>query len=76
MEFPIYRKYNNNKSFFKIDSLDHFTELKLTGKRVEKHSFQAKIHPDRVFIQDMIEMLGGHWVESSEEEFLEVASRQ
>lgn len=75
LNFPIYRKYDNDKSFFRIDSVEHFIELKLTGKLKEKFEFKAKIHPDRVFIQDMISMENGHWVESTKEEFEEVKSR-
>lgn len=69
MTFPIYRKYPNNKSFFKITSTARFEEVKLTGPRAELHIFEAKIFPDRQFIQDMIDMQGGFWVESSEKEF-------
>ena len=71
MNFPLYRKYPNNKSFFKILDADHFDEIKLTGKLIELHHFEAKILPDRNFILDMIEMEGGFWVESSESEYNE-----
>lgn len=73
--FPIFRKYDNDKSFFKIESADRFVELKLTGSRVEEFVFEAKIHPDRVFIQDMIAMENGHWVESNKAEFEDIKSR-
>jgi len=69
MKFPVFRKYSNNKSFFRIDSMDTFLEIKLTGSKKEEHGFEAKIHPDRVFIQDMIAMTNGYWEESTEEEF-------
>jgi hypothetical protein len=75
MNFPIYRKYYNDKSFFKINSSKHFLELKITGSQKEEFEFKAKIHPDRVFIQDMIAMENGHWVESSAEEFEQIRSR-
>jgi hypothetical protein len=75
MLFPIYRKYGNNKSFFKILDNDHFIELKLTGLLVEKHLFEAKILPDRNFIQDMISMHNGHWEEATAEEFEALEAR-
>lgn len=69
MTFPIYRKYPDNKSFFKITSAERFEEVKLTGTRAALHVFEAKIFPDRQFIQDMIDIQGGFWVESSKDEF-------
>lgn len=72
MNFPLFRKYPNDMSFFKIEDADHFVELKRTGKKVEVHTFEAKILPDRNFIRDMIDQKDGHWVESSEAEFEEV----
>ncbi len=75
MEYPVYRKYPNDKSFFKINSESHFDELKLTGDKAEIHHFEAKIHPDRVFIQDMIAMENEHWTASTAKEFEEVLQR-
>jgi hypothetical protein len=69
MQFPLYRKYINNRSYFKIVDNDHFVELKLTGSMVEKHLFEAKILPDRNFIQDMISLQGGHWEAIGEAEY-------
>lgn len=70
MIFPLYRKYPNDTSIFKITSAEAFEELKRTANRWALHEFQAKIHPDRVFIQDMMEMNSAFWVESSEAEWL------
>jgi len=69
MTYPIYRKYPNNKSFFKITAPDRFEEVKLTGRSAELHVFEAKIFPDRQLIQDMTDMVGGYWELSSREEF-------
>ncbi|MEZ4722647.1 MAG: hypothetical protein R2813_12300 [Flavobacteriales bacterium] len=73
ISFPVYRKYSNGKSLFKIISETRFDELKLTGKLVQLHEFEAKIYPDRQLIQDMIEMKNGFWEESSETEFQSIA---
>lgn len=70
MQFPVYRKYPNDLSFFRISDPSHFEELKITGKHVELYLFEANILPDRNFIADMLEMKDGHWVESNEAEFL------
>ncbi|NQV52776.1 MAG: hypothetical protein HQ500_06315 [Flavobacteriales bacterium] len=77
MRFPLYRKYPNDLSFFKILDDSHFIEVKRTGKSADVHHFEAKILPDRNFIQDMLNMEGGFWVESSPEEFsLHLAAAQ
>lgn len=69
MEFPAYRKYANGKSYFKITSESHFTEVMFIGKRKEVYEFYAKIFPDVMLIKDMIEMENGSYELSSEEEF-------
>lgn len=67
--FPIYRKYANERSYFKIESSERFVEIKLTGSLVEEHVFEARIFPDRQLIQDMMDEKDGHWLACSEEEF-------
>lgn len=69
MEFPVYRKYNNGKSYFRVNSESHFTEIMFIGKRKEVYEFYAKIFPDVMLIKDMIEMENGSYEESSKEEF-------
>ena len=69
MNFPVYRKYANNKNFFKIVDYKHFQEVKLTGNTAELHEFEAKILPDRNFIDDLIAMDNSFLLESTAEEF-------
>lgn len=69
MDFPIYRKYPNEKHFFKISSTERFEELYIMGSRYGHRDKKAEIHPDRLLIQDMIEKKDGNWLESSKEEF-------
>jgi len=71
--FPLYRKYHNNKSYFKVLSDDAFEEIQLLGKRCLVYTFKAKILPDRYLIKDMIELEGGRWIEISPEEYNEVS---
>ncbi|MCB9361713.1 MAG: hypothetical protein H6587_08795 [Flavobacteriales bacterium] len=67
--FPVYRKYKNEKSFFKITSPTEFEEIKFLGNRGEIHYFKAKILPDFNFILDMINDFEPYWEVSSEKEF-------
>lgn len=68
--FPLYRKYPNEKSFFRITASDAFDELKIMGSRYMIYHVKASILPDRNFIADMINFEGGHWLECSEEEYI------
>ncbi len=52
--YPLYRKYADGKTFFKITSGSSFDELKILGIYYSIHSFEAKILPDRNFIFDLI----------------------
>lgn len=67
--FPVYRKYPNNSSVFKIESETTFIEIQKLGAKYIKYQFEAKIFPDRQRIQDMIAMHNNHWEEASEMEF-------
>lgn len=67
--FPAYRKYPNNKSFFKVLSADSFVEIQVIGQYYRIDLFEAKILPDRYFISDMLDLASGHWVETDEISF-------
>lgn len=53
ISYPLYRKYANEKNFFKIISAEEFEELSLIGGKWHLNHFKAKILPDRNFIHDL-----------------------
>jgi hypothetical protein len=69
VKYPIYRKYEGNRSFFKITSAKSFTEIQVMGNRYFKHEINAKTFPDFQLIVDMINLHNNHWLESNTEEF-------
>ena len=69
MTFPVFRKYEHNRNFFKIISEKEFIELQIIGKKFHINEFSAKIFPDFNLISDMIENKNKHWLESYEGEF-------
>lgn len=73
-EFPLYRKYHNNSSYFKIISFDSFVELKKMPKGFVLYEFRAKILPDRNYIHDMIFDYDLYWKEIDTKEFDEILS--
>ncbi|HKK40331.1 MAG TPA: hypothetical protein VJ949_12995 [Cryomorphaceae bacterium] len=66
--FPLYRKYPNNKSYFKVLSNDSFEEIHVVGKKYFLTKVEAKILPDRHFIADMIEA-SSNWVKIEAAEY-------
>lgn len=54
MVFPQYRKLSNNKVYYRIDSLNEFTELTLMGKQKLVHSVKAEQYPEKLRILDML----------------------
>ena len=67
--YPQYRKYSNNKSFFKIISETEFEEIQVLGIKTTIHAFKAKILPDRNYIYDLIHNYKAHWIKCSPEEY-------
>jgi len=57
VEFPIFRKYNNNKSYFRIDNASSLTEVQRIGKYYVIHTLEAKILPERIMIDDLINLM-------------------
>ena len=73
--FPVYRKYLNDSSFFKIASLEEFEEIKKDPSGYKLYKFKAKILPDRNYIQDMLFDYKLNWKEIEEEEFIKVKEK-
>ncbi|MGB0403420.1 MAG: hypothetical protein ACPGEG_04935 [Salibacteraceae bacterium] len=72
MEFPIFRKYFNDKSYFKIVSERSFEEIQIVGNQKHKIVVEAKQFPEMLRIKDMIDCKDGMWLESTQEEYLSV----
>lgn len=69
MVFPQYRKYKNNKHFFKIINESEFDEISFIGERASVAKHVAKILPDRNFISDLLHDVGNTCELSTEEEY-------
>jgi len=70
MKYPIYRKYKGIDVWFKIESETEFTEYKKMGDKLLKDTIIAKIFLEKQFIQDMINLYEGRWIEVNEIELL------
>ncbi len=67
--FPLFRRYSDLNTWFKIISVDEFIEVKRIGKYFTITSFKAKIHPERMFILDLINCEVDTIVKTTETEF-------
>lgn len=67
--FPVYRKYKNNKKFFKIINENEFEEISFIGKKVIVIKHLAKILPDRNFISDLLHDVGNTSELSNQKEY-------
>lgn len=69
INYPQYRKYHNNKSFFKIISDKEWEEVQLIGSNSILNQYTVKIMPDRNYLSDMTFDYKDNWEEISEEEY-------
>lgn len=75
MQFPQYRKYPNEASYFRIESPEVFEELKKIGERWTIERYEAKILPDRNFIHDLLHKCPDFAVCIEAEEYLKMRKR-
>jgi hypothetical protein len=54
IKFPVYRKYKNNKNYFKIINPSLFEEIRLIGARKTVMKTEAKLLPEKIFVQDLL----------------------
>lgn len=67
--YPQYRKYPNNKGYFKIISPSEWEEIQIIGSKHLLHHFTVNILPDRNFIHDMTFDYENNWVKIEEIEY-------
>ncbi|MBL7918745.1 MAG: hypothetical protein JNJ40_00435 [Bacteroidia bacterium] len=72
INFPVYRKYKNNKSYFKIIQPNRFEEIQIIGSKKMVKQIMAKQYPEMVFINDLVFNYTEMAVEITEEEYLKM----
>jgi len=70
MNFPLYRKYPDNKTFFKIISEKEFEEISYIGNKQLVQKVEAITYAERLYISDMLENKQGYYEVISEEEYI------
>ena len=56
MTFPQYRKNQNGKHFYKINSEIDFEEIQIIGEKYIIMKTLAKIYPDKIRVQEMLHL--------------------
>jgi hypothetical protein len=54
INFPVYRKYKNNKSYFKIINPRLFEEVQIIGSKKVIKQIEANLYPEMNFIRDLV----------------------
>ena len=73
--YPQYRKYPNNKAYFKIKSSTSWEEVRAIGSKYVFHEFTVNILPDRNFIYDMTFDYENNWEKIEEAEYESVLKK-
>jgi hypothetical protein len=71
IHFPVYRKYKNNKSYFKIINPRLFEEIQVVGSKKIVKQIEAKLFPEILFIRDLILDYSKMAYEIDEQEYLQ-----
>ena len=71
IQFPVYRKYKNNNTFFKITSRNRFEEIQIIGARVKLNVITTNQFPEMNHIYDLVYNHEGLGSEITENEWLE-----
>lgn len=71
IQFPVYRKYKNNTTFFKISNRNLFEEIQIIGSKAVLNIVNATQLPEMNHIYDLVYNHEGLSMEITENEWLE-----
>ncbi len=75
IQFPVYRKYKDNKRFFKIISGTCFEEIQVIGSKLIFNKIEAKQLPEMNQVYDLVYNYPDFGSEITENEYLTIFSR-
>ena len=75
IQFPVYRKYKNNRSYFKIVSRNQFEEIQIIGTQTKLTMITANQFPEMNHIYDLVYNREGLGLEITENEYLEALKK-
>ncbi len=75
ISFPVYRKYKNNKHFFKVISKNSFEEIQIIGSKISVKQIDAKQLPELNYVYDLVYNYKNFAVEITEKEYSEILNK-
>jgi hypothetical protein len=69
MNYPQFRAYRNHKNYFCIFSETQWEEKQRVGTKILVTRKEAKVLPDRFFIQDILNNVNGNVITVTEEDY-------
>ena len=75
IQFPVYRKYKNNTSFFKVLSRTNFEEIQLIGSKARLNTITATQFPEMNHIFDLVYNFAEFGSEMTENEWFEALKK-
>lgn len=69
INFPVYRKYKNGASYFKIMNPAIFEEIQVIGSKKLVRQTEAKLFPEKNFVRDLVYNYKEMAYEINEEEY-------
>jgi hypothetical protein len=75
INFPVYRKYKNSKSYFKIINARLFEEIQIVGSKRFIRLTEVRQFPEMNFIHDLLFSFTEMADEISEEEYTNVKEK-
>ena len=69
IHYPQFRKYLNDRGYFKIFSAIEWEEVQIIGKKATLNNYKANIFPDKNFLHDLIFDYQNHWCVIHEDEY-------
>lgn len=74
VNYPVYRRYKNGQSWFKVTGETAFEEIRKMGMRYLKSLHTVKILPERVMLHDLVFDFANFADEISDQEYILVES--
>jgi len=72
INFPVYRRYKNKASYFKIVSPVLFEEVMLIGAKKLVKTTEANLFPEKMFVHDLVYNYQAMADEISEDDYIRI----
>ena len=75
ISYPQYRKYSNEKTYFKIISNKKWEEIQLLNKKYTLQKYEVNIFSDRNYLHDLTFDYKRNWMKIKEDEYEKIKAQ-